>query len=160
MSFKFTDNNKDWEKFTKNMGEVNGAFAKVGLLSTAQNSEKTSLAQIGFWNEFGTLSKNGNQHIPPRPFMRQAADNNRQSVNRLKESLLNDIMLGKKSVKKSLDILGLRGATDIKNSITKLRTPGKSDRTLAIQGQKYNNPLIYTGQMRQSVSYSVHIGGE
>lgn len=50
---------------------------KVGILEGAQTtSEGPSIAEIAYWNEYGTKSSKKKVHIPARPFFRNAISDN------------------------------------------------------------------------------------
>ena len=53
----------------------NKSILKVGFFDTDKYENGEYVAQVAFWNEYGTISKKGNKHIPPRPFMRNVTDN-------------------------------------------------------------------------------------
>jgi hypothetical protein len=45
---------------------------EVGFMADAKYSNGLSIAQVAYWNEYGTTKANGKQGSPPRPFFRNA----------------------------------------------------------------------------------------
>ena len=82
------------------------------------------VAHIAYVNEFGLKTPQGN-YVPPRPFMRPAARNNAGNWGAL---FARDIK--NKSVKDSLDRLGLKVEGDIRKSITAVWQPSLAPITL------------------------------
>lgn len=107
------------------------------------------------WNEFGTRGgRSGGGWggpIPERPFMRNAMRNNKNKYRDAMKVSAKKILLGETSLSTVLDKLGALAASDVQMEITALRTPPNSPVTIALKGS--SNPLIDTGQMRQSVTW-------
>lgn len=98
-------------------------------------------------NEFGTTG------IPERPFFRNALTAHRDDYRRL---LVHDgrrLLTGRMRIEAVMNRLGLSAVGHIQQSIVDLRTPPNSAQTIAAKGS--SNPLIDTGEMRQSVTYIV-----
>lgn len=115
------------------------------------------------YNEFGTKGsgvpfvRNGiggfGGPIPERPFMRQAFRSNKAKYGKAMKFAAPSILNGTVSMLTVLTQLGQLGALDVQDSITSLRSPPNSELTILIKGS--SNPLIDTGEMRQSVTYKV-----
>jgi len=166
-SFKtgaFKDIDKGWQEIKKSFRDLDGSFVKVGI----QEGEKyidpddgttSDLVLIAAANEFGTST------IPSRPFMRQAFDMNRNEIHRLQKKVLSGVMENKISPKKGLEIIGQFMEAKIKQRIVDLRSPPNAESTQRAKARRVgrrgvrfvNNPLIDTGQMRQSVRAVVFI---
>ena len=161
MSVKVID--RGWNRIKKQLKEADNAYTKVGVLQkagdyNAEDGGKT-IAQVATQNEFG--SKDGK--IPSRPFMRKSYDLNKQSINKLKKKLYDNVLSGKYSMKKALGLLGEahKGqiqTTILKSSLFKANAP----MTKAIKRKKGRSkgairPLIDTGMMREKISYEVKI---
>ena len=109
------------------------------------------VASVAFWNEFGTISKNGNRHIPPRPFMRNVINDN---SNMQKIANIAKIEFEKgTNVEAVADLLGGELEKMIKQSIRSGEFTPNSDYTIIKKGS--STPLIDTGFMLGSVSYKV-----
>jgi len=130
------------------------AHIVIGILASAGEHNKgtngQTVAEIGFWNEFGT--PNAKYPIPARPWLRTTIANNIEKYTYvLKKSLL-DYLIGKqKSVSKVFSTVGLIAASDVKKAIVDLKYPENAPSTIAQKGS--SNPLIDTGQLRQSVTW-------
>ena len=120
---------------------------QVGFFSSARYDDKknTPVAAVAAWNEFGTKT------IPERPFFRQALS---AVVPDVEQILKNGIDPQKMVVDPQLaDVIGLRVATEVQESITRLKEPKNAPSTIARKGS--SNPLIDTGHMRNSATWRV-----
>lgn len=103
------------------------------------------------WNEFGT------RHIPERPFLRRAMSGNRSKYGLFLAARAKDIVEQRDTCERVINQLGLLAVGDIQHEITALRTPPNAPATIKAKGS--SNPLIDTGEMRQSVTYRVIMEG-
>lgn len=131
---------------------------EVGFFSTAKYSTGEYVAQVAYWNEYGTTLS------PPRPFFRNAIkDKSKEWL-----QLFRDTQFKTKDMYKSLSIVGTIAKDDIATSITDLSSPPNSEITInggwirhangkafKVKGKGSSNPLIDTGLMRNSVSYEI-----
>ena len=131
-------------------------YVKVGIVGdSAQEKDEdtgTTVAEYASYNEFGT------ETIPERSFIRATVDERRNRIFGKAFTLQNDILTGKLSLERALDILGLLVVGNIQNKIQKLRNPKNEDSTIRQKGS--SNPLIDEGRMRQSVTYEKVLGGD
>ena len=116
---------------------------EIGFFETARYPNGTFVAQVAYFNEFGTLN------IPMRPFFRNAINKN---IKKWYATLQNGINQNA-TPSKALAIVGEVARADIVESITSLREPPNAEST--IKSKKSTNPLIDTGLMRRSVTYKV-----
>ena len=116
---------------------------EVGFFETAKYGTGEYVAQVAYWNEYGTTLS------PPRPFFRNAIKDN------FKEwlELFRETQFKTKDMFKSLSIVGTIAKDDIATSITDLTSPPNAQYTIDKKGS--SNPLIDTGLMRNSVSYEI-----
>ena len=116
---------------------------EVGFFSTAKYSTGEYVAQVAYWNEYGTTLS------PPRPFFRNAIKE------KSKEwlELFRNTQFQTKDMLKTLGIVGTVIKDDIATSITDLTSPPNNPITINQKGS--SNPLIDTGLMRNSVSYEI-----
>jgi len=109
------------------------------------------------WNEFGTrggASGGGwGGPIPERPFLRNAMRDNQRKYARFSASKARDLVEGKITLEGVLKQLGVLAQGDVQHEITALREPPNSPVTIAAKGS--SNPLIDTGEMRQSVTWQI-----
>lgn len=131
---------------------------KVGFPMGSTNVDKA------IWNEFGTrgsgkgfrTSRGGGfgGPIPERPFMRNSFRNNQAKyIDAMKAGASKLIMGQGGTLRGVLAKLGVLAQGDIQAEITSLTSPPNSPVTIAIKGS--SNPLIDTGEMRQSVTWVV-----
>lgn len=130
----------DKKAITKFMGKEK---LEIGFFETARYPNGTFVAQVAYFNEFGTLN------IPMRPFFRNAINKN---IKKWYATLQNGINQNA-TPSKALSIVGEVARADIVESITSLREPPNAEST--IKQKKSTNPLIDTGLMRRSVTYKV-----
>lgn len=124
-------------------GLTSKASLKVGFFESSRYDNGNYVAEVARDNEYGTLK------IPPRPFFRNATDENTKKwVDFLGRDLVetNDAGI-------SYNRLGEIARGDIVESITKLNTPPNSPKTIALKGS--SNPLIDTGFLRANVTFKV-----
>lgn len=135
------------DKLEKALAEIAGKMSgsvKVGFLGGATYPDGTSVAQVAFWNEYGTA------RIPARPFFRTMISN---------ESPGWAVLIGKAAKNYDYDgstvlqFMGVKIAEQLQQSIVGWQTPPNSPVTVAIKG--FNKPLIDTGQMQNSVDFEV-----
>lgn len=124
---------------------------KIGFPRGSTNVDKA------IWNEFGTkggASGGGwGGPIPERPFMRNTVRNNKNKYLRAMKTEAPRILRGEVGTRQVLSKLGVLGQNDIQDEITSLRSPPNSPVTIALKGS--DNPLIDTGEMRQSVTWKI-----
>lgn len=144
----------------------NGAL-KVGFLEGAtypasgDDKEGLSVAQVAFWNEFGTLQVHGaaaeargnttrSGGVPPRPFFRNAIAQNSPNWS---TELAAAVKLANYDTRKALTIMGDVVKGQIVKSILETNSPPLSEYTIKKKG--FAKPLIDTGVMQRSVDYEV-----
>jgi hypothetical protein len=144
------------------------------LKSLAKASEGPDNVQVGFpagkvssdiikiavWNHFGTKGGGWGGPIPERPFLTNAMRANaRKYADFMKvgaKSIVDAALSGTSTSaakRQTLQKLGVSAQGDIQSEITSLRSPPNSPVTIARKGS--SNPLIDSGQLRQSVTYKV-----
>ena len=127
--------------------EVKGLTSKatlnVGFFESSRYTEGAYVAQVAMIQEYGNIK------IPPRPFFRNAIDNNMQKwLDFLGRDLVNT-----NNAELSYNRLGEMARGDIVESITQLDTPPNAPKTIARKGS--SNPLIDTGFLRANVTFKV-----
>jgi hypothetical protein len=119
-----------------------GVQVHVGIFD-----DKPDLAAIAVWNEYGT------SRIPARPFMRSTLDRRSAAYDRQMEKIFTKVMTGKVNVLTGLATLGKQIAKDISNSIDKWKKPPNAISTIKKKG--FNDPLVETGELMNSIEYRV-----
>lgn len=146
MSVRFIGGDKTVGKIPKLLkSKQNYKGYDVGFLS-GQYANGTNVAQVAMFNEFGT------QHIPERPFFRNA---NKKVTKKLISLIKTFLNIKENYVLSKIDIerMALLHQAEIQQSIVDLRDPPNVIST--IKAKRSSNPLIDTGKMRQSVTYKV-----
>lgn len=142
MSF---EGGKALERYLKDLDEKTGQKneLRAGFLETATYPDGKKVAQVAFWNEFGTSK------APARPFFRQTIN---------KHSPHWGLDLGKFLVKvgywknQALSLLG----TEIKDEIVQSIVDWPADNAPSTVAKKgFNKGLIDSGVMQRSVDFEV-----
>lgn len=130
-----------------------GAHVRVGFLesatypSTGEGSVPLPVAQVAFWNQFGT------SRTPARPFF---SDMIARKSPRWGVSLGNILRANDYDAEHSLALMGEGIKGQLQKSIVDWSEPPNSRRTVKIKG--FNKPLIHTALMLRSVDYQVLSG--
>ena len=104
-----------------------------------------TLGQLGMIHEFGT------EHIPPRPFLGPAIENNRSAISSLSGELLLKMLHNELSSREALGRLGSYGQRLVQKQIRETYVPPNTEETIKRKGSSH--PLIDTGQMMQNVAW-------
>ena len=122
----------------------------VGIIDAGSHVDgDLTVASIGFINEFGQGI------IPERSFMRSTIQAEKRKIIILQKKLLKQIVLGAMSQDKALGLIGEFLSDKIRQKIVKIRSPKNADSTLIAKAPK-TNPLINTGQLKNSITYEVN----
>ncbi len=153
---KIKEIDKGWKDIKSLAKRADRSYTKVGVQqgTTHKNTDPGSkseqlsdLVMIAAVNEFGT--KDGK--IPSRPALRLAVENNSKKIAKLSATVYSKTLDKSITLEQALSILGEFVTDAMKKSITDLKTPPNSPRTIAAKGS--SNPLIDTGQYRNSISH-------
>lgn len=126
---------------------------KVGIIEGTgvhPNSNGALISEIAWWNEFGVHTRSG-VVVPARPFLRTTFIKMKNEYKSIIARLMSDVLLGKIEIKEATSILGMKGQSDVRNTIDRTTTPENSDYTK--EKKRSSHPLIDTGLMKQSVSW-------
>lgn len=155
MGVTTVDIDRGYRKALAEMGLIGRSrpFVKVGIQSDAGNYPEggPSVADVATFNEFGT------SRIPERSFIRSTMDKQRPALLVMNRKLFFEMSAGRMSTRRALNILGLKITSEIKKTITRLKTPPNAPSTIRRKGS--SNPLIDTGQMRQSIRHEIVLDG-
>lgn len=129
----------NWDKVFKKLAEPPKNALFVGYFSdSAKYQDGTKLNEVALWNEYGTISKKGNIHIPPRPFLRNTANN---ADNVKKWANVISLELSKHSdLDKAFEVVSNLAVDAVKESILNTTTPPNADITIKRKGSSH--PLI------------------
>lgn len=143
------DIDKGYKKLVKDLGSMDGAFAKVGILGTEKYSgpEHSGMlvVDIAVQNEFGA------ENIPSRPFMRQTFSKKSDQLNKVITEQISLIYNKGKDYKKALSQVATWYADEMKDTVKSGEFAPNSPVTVKIKGS--SRPLIDTGRMWQSITW-------
>ncbi len=157
-----------------------GPHVNVGVLEEAgkaDGGDGLTVADVAVFNEFGTRT------IPERAFMRTTAEALMPKMAALGSSLLSAYIAGKVTIDQALDRMGLTMQAAIKRTIRDWETPPNAPSTILAKARatgrakiesqakrlrkagensdaakaaalsQFNNPLVDTGQLLNSIDY-------
>lgn len=110
------------------------ATVRVGVLEEATYPDGMKVAQVAFWNEYGT------SNTPPRPFFRPCVAENKDKWVESTKQLLQRIGDGKQV----LSIVGEGMIGDLITSIRDVKSPPNSPVTLLLKSRFPMNPEAVT----------------
>lgn len=123
---------------------MDGAKVDIGI---HDNPEK---AEHAYYNEYGTA------RIPARPAWRTTLDRFQKKYDGLMLEAIDNAITGKVHIIAGLQILGSAVVEDLKKAITAWKKPPNAPSTIAKKG--FNDPLIETGETRDSISVIITAG--
>lgn len=140
-------------------GLVNTGSVDVGIIDSGKHSEGSdyTVAQIGLVHEFGAIVKlHGGKKIliPERSFMRSTLEENRSNLREKSKKAVRLIQKGQIDANTALALLGEFFADEISKKIVDIRSPPNAPATIKRKG--FDNPLIETGQLKNSITYKVN----
>ena len=145
----------------KSVDSLGDNVLQIGWFENLKYDDDTPVAEVAATNEFGDPTEN----IPPRPFMRPAADNHQNEWLDLIEHFSGMVLDGEADMIDALEVLGLVASGDIRKAITEVHKPPLS--WITIQNRlevradkttigKIDKPLIFEGILYNSVSYMIN----
>ena len=171
---------KGGDKMVKVLNEIarksgGNSLLRVGFLESEPYPDGTSVAQVAFWNEYGTATS------PPRPFFRNMIDQKKSGWGK---KLGTALSLTGYDVNKAYGVMGDEIGNQLKQSIKETNAPALSSITVMLRGMLSNDqslrvtgatvgeaaarvkagktnygandkPLQFTGQMKDAVAFDV-----
>lgn len=123
-------------------------------------SEPATGPQVAAFQEFGTLDMygvseptRGRAGVPQRSYIRSTVDENLGLYRRIEANAVGRIVDGTMEPKRAMGLIGEKVKADIQRKIVELDDPPNTEATIEAKGS--SNPLIDTGQLRQSIQYKV-----
>lgn len=143
-----------FKEYENQIKQFKNSAIKIGLPEkvggqTHKDSDMT-IAQIGAIHEYGVPEKN----IPKRSFLREPMLNAQKDINKLIKIKFSAVAENRLSVGRALDQMGLYGQKISQKSFTNNDWASLKPATIKAKGNK-SNPLIDSGQLRQSITYIV-----
>lgn len=150
-----TKNTKVWDNIKRSLLSTPEIAVDVGWFGVTYGSDNDNIpvAQVAAMMEHGHP-----RDYPPRPFIRQgfvprlASKEYAQVFTKIAENILQG-----QGVMSQAHILGSLMRKGLQNEIISWSTPPNSPKTVAEKG--FNDPLIETGHMLETVDYRVRKGG-
>ena len=101
-------------------------MVSVGFFKNATYPDKkgTPVAAVAAWNEFGTKSEDGSQHIPERPFFRNAIKNSEGDITQLVKKGYNSKTM--KVHPSLMEVIGVKMQSNLQKSMVDLKEPPNS----------------------------------
>lgn len=145
----------DMSKFRELRARLEGLAGKevvVGVTRATAGRGQTGQinnAELAAVHEFGT--RDG--RIPERSFIRSSMHDNRDDYVGMHAGNLRKVVRGEMQFEKSLDLLGVKAASDVQEKIRRGELEPLKPATIQRKGS--STPLIDTGHLRQSITHEV-----
>jgi len=91
--------------------------------------------------------------IPERSFIRSGYDNAKSKLEKLTESLMEQVLSLKITPQTMFERIGMFLVSEVQRQIRSIKSPPNSK--ITADRKKSNNPLIDTGRLRQAITYRV-----
>lgn len=151
------------EKTVKKIKEMKQPSLLVGVFENARYLDNTPVAQVAFWQEYGTVDEDDNQIIPARAAFRIALKEKQDQWidNTIKYLEYTGISQDPDALTKAYDVLGLQAVDDIKKQIGSNTPPPLAAATVK-RKQKLGlaDPavtLVETGLYQRSITHKVDV---
>lgn len=156
-NLKVTKNTKEWDRIKARLMQTSPRQIDVGWFDEAKYPDGTPVAWIAMLNEYGFMTTGKYQgYHPPRPFFRSF----------LKDYITNNILVhsniapkvaavaeGKLSWAALHNQIGQQLVEWVKKKILETTNPHNTPLTISIKG--FDDPLIETGRMYDTVRYKL-----
>ena len=149
-------------EYARRAHTMSKATTKIGVLGgNYEDKEKTPVAYVAAIQEYGSPAQN----IPPRPFMRPTVAKYKGEWADIMRDGMKDIIEGRKTITHILDVVGDRGAMDMKTTISQVTSPPLSPVTIKRRmaktkdkgkgGGSFDKPLEDTFTLFDSINHKV-----
>ena len=137
------------DEVLKALEELDGWTIDVGVIGEGGKYEdsKVTVLDVAKFNEYGT------SNIPARPFIRGAYDSYKDDLTDMMFKYSSAVINGDMAVSMLNKGVGQASADYTREYLTDLSNPPNSPITIKLKGS--SNPLIDTGQLRDSIDYEV-----
>ncbi len=149
---------KKLEKYLRGLASrlSDGGEVSVGFFENATYPAEDGglpVAQVAFWNEYGTTNDDGSARVPPRPFMKKTVEDNAETWPRKLGAAAR--YTGYRT-KPTLEIMGAELVGQMRLSLRQLNDPPNAPATIKKKG--FDKPLFDTGRMEDDITWLVNIG--
>ena len=138
------------KKLQQALADAHAEKLQVGWFSSANYDDSLPVAQVAFWQEFGTKT------AAPRAFFRPAVADNKTKWAALVDSGANAVVEGRASMEDVFNGLGLTAQADVKNAINGQHR-ALSPVTLALRKLK-NDGQVINGTLVGAVAAAIARG--
>ncbi len=120
---------------------------KIGLpKGSGRYPNGVMVLDVGLWQEFGIPGI-----LPERSWLRAGIRENLRKYRTFIKKSLRQILLGNLMPSLAMKRLGIEAQNDVQTKIRDVSSPPNAPSTIASKG--FDNPLIHTGLLRQSVTW-------
>lgn len=146
------------KRFLKELQKLSEKQVRVGLKRGKKGkrhngtSSQTDLVDIALYNELGTST------IPARPFFAQTVQVHEEEIREAAVSEVSQALLGEKDSQQAFEVIGEDVRKKVQNRIDEGQFVPNAPSTIRRKG--HDHPLIDTGTMRDSISYTICEKGE
>lgn len=159
-TFKLKINKKPWERIKKRLLSKTPRNIEVGWFSEAKYDNGLPVAWVALLNEYGYMTSGKYQGWhPPRPFFRvflKEFITNSVLVRDKISPKVNRVALGKMTWAALNREIGQELVNWVKKKILETKSPPNTPLTISLKG--FNDPLIETGRMYDTVRYRIKQG--
>lgn len=148
----------DGERFFRELQNLSAKQVRVGLKRGKKGkrhngtSSQTDLVDIALYNELGTST------IPSRPFLAQTVQMHEEEIKEMAAAEASQVLLGEKDSQMVFEVIGEDVQKKVQNRINEGQFVPNAPSTIKHKG--HDRPLIDTGTMRDSISYTICEKGE
>lgn len=148
----------DGERFFRELQNLSAKQVRVGLKRGKKGkrhngtSSQTDLVDIALYNELGTST------IPSRPFLAQTVQMHEEEIKEMAATEISQTLIGKKDSQQAFNAIGEDVRQKVQNRINEGQFVPNAPSTIRHKG--HDHPLIDTGTMRDSISYTICEKGE
>jgi hypothetical protein len=138
---------KGWQKMARKLRSLQTKRLYVGLFAGDKYPDGTDVVDVAMWNHFGT------ERIPERPFISFTIESREAAIKKRIAASVSLLTEGRSTAGQQLKLIGKYVSELIKREITLWDTPANAESTVKAKG--FNDPLLETGKMRESVRHEV-----
>lgn len=143
-----TVDTKKWDKLKKDLQQLDNIKMKLGWDSTHYGPENDNLPHAFV----AQMLEEGTEKIPPRPFMRVGLKQELKTDTKAFAMMIQSVTSGKSALSAAKTASPAFVAM-LKKIMNEWSSPPNAPGTVAEKG--FNNPLIHTGELRDSVQVKV-----
>lgn len=146
------------ERFFRELQKLSTKQVRVGLKRGKKGKKhngmpsKADLVEIALYNELGTST------IPSRPFLAQTVQMHEEEIKEMAATEVSQALRGEKDSQQAFEVIGEDVRKKVQNRIDEGQFVPNAPSTIRRKG--HDHPLIDTGTMRDSISYTICEKGE